>query len=483
MPDPPVGRDRVCGHADAGPAPGLRGPGWHDPGDGGRSTTDRVRLIDQNEPMDSSLVERLPPWIRRRLSRGGQSLLLAVLSVSANIALFVLSVLALAVTLLGAGLFAFPAVTAAVRELANLNRRLAAGWTGTVVPLPYRPEPDGAGLWGRYRWVVTDPATWRDLLWLLLSIPVGLVLGLLPLCLLVYGLEGVLGLPLLLWSLDVRYGYGAIWPIDSAAEAVLAIPQGVLVLFLGGLLGERIQQLHAGFGRTLLAPTAKARLTRRVRRLAQTRSDAVDAQAAELRRIERDLHDRAQARLVALSMNIGLAEELLARDPEAARRLMAEARETSGQALGELRDLVRGIHPPVLAERGLDGAIRALALKLPLTIEIDVELPGRPQPPVESAAYFAVAELLANVTKHSGANVAWIRLRHDDGRLVMTVADNGVGGADPDGGGGLRGIERRLAAFDGTMFVASPPGGPTTVTMELPCELSSPKTSPSSETG
>ncbi|MFC6015970.1 sensor histidine kinase [Plantactinospora solaniradicis] len=436
--------------------------------------------------MDSSLAERLRqlrPWFRRRLIDGGQALLLAVLSVSANIVLLVLSVLALVFTLLGAGLFAFPAVTLAVRDLANLNRRLAGRWTGEEIPVPYRPEPAGAGLWGRYRWMITDPATWRDLLWLLVSIPVGLVLGLLPLCLVVYGLEGLLGLPVLLWSLDIWYGYGVTWPIDNAFEAVLAVPQGGLVLFLGGLLGQRLQQLHAGFIRALLAPTPKAMLRQRVQRLTETRSDAMDAQAAELRRIERDLHDGAQARLVALSMNIGLAEALMARDPEAAQRLMAEAREASGEALGELRDLVRGIHPPVLAERGLDGAVRALALKLPLIIDVEADLPGRPQAPVESAAYFAVAELLANVAKHSHADHAWVRLSHGEGRLVMVVADSGLGGADPAAGSGLRGIERRLAAFDGTMFVASPPGGPTTVTMELPCELSSPKTSPYSETG
>ncbi|MBE1491259.1 sensor histidine kinase [Plantactinospora soyae] len=436
--------------------------------------------------MHSSLaerLERLQPWLRRRLIQGGQALLLAVLSVSANIALLVLSVLALAFTVLGAGLFAFPAVTLAVRDLANLNRRIAAQWTGTEIPAPYRPEPAGAGLWGRYRWVVTDPATWRDLRWLVVSIPVGLVLGLLPLCLVGYGLEGLIGVPVLLWSLDVWYGYATTWPIDSVFEAVLSVPQGALLVFLGGFLAQRIHQLHAGFIRALLAPTPTALLTQRVQRLTETRSDAMDAQAAELRRIERDLHDGAQARLVALSMNIGLAEALMARDPEAAQQLMAEAREASGEALGELRDLVRGIHPPVLAERGLDGAVRALAMKLPLFIDVDVDLPGRPQAPVESAVYFAVAELLANVAKHSHAEEAWVRLRHGDGRLVAVVADGGLGGADPAAGSGLRGIERRLAAFDGTMSVASPPGGPTTVTMELPCELSSPKTSPYSETG
>jgi signal transduction histidine kinase len=170
-------------------------------------------------------------------------------------------------------------------------------------------------------------------------------------------------------------------------------------------------------------------------------------------------------------------------DPEMALKLLAEARESSGAALTELRDLVRGIHPPVLAERGLDGAVRALALTLPLPVDVHIDLPGRAEAPVESAAYFAVAEMLANVVKHSGARRAWLQIEHSGDRLIMIVGDDGTGGADPAAGGGMRGIERRLAAFDGTMAVTSPPGGPTVVTMELPCALSSPKTSPSSGTG
>ena len=153
-----------------------------------------------------------------------------------------------------------------------------------------------------------------------------------------------------------------------------------------------------------------------------TRADTVDAQAAELRRIERDLHDGAQARLVSLGMMIGLAEELVDRDPAAARKLLAEARESSGAALVELRHLVRGIHPPVLAERGLDGAVRALALSLPVPITVDIDLPGRPDTPVESAAYFAVAEALTNMSRHSGAHTGSVSLRHADGALTMVVA-------------------------------------------------------------
>jgi signal transduction histidine kinase len=213
-----------------------------------------------------------------------------------------------------------------------------------------------------------------------------------------------------------------------------------------------------------------------VGQLAESRSQAVDASAAELRRIERDLHDGAQARLVSLGMNIGFAEQVLRDNPDLALTLLAEARTSSGQALSELRTLVRGIHPPVLAERGLDGAVRALALSLPLPVDLHIDLAGRASAPVESAAYFAIAEALANVVKHSGASRAWIQIEYVSGKLVAIVGDNGTGGAVLRPGGGLRGVERRLAAFDGVIAVTSPAGGPTVVTMELPCELSSART-------
>jgi signal transduction histidine kinase len=198
----------------------------------------------------------------------------------------------------------------------------------------------------------------------------------------------------------------------------------------------------------------------------------VDTQAAELRRIERDLHDGAQARLAALSMNLGLAETLVERDPATAQQLLTEARESASHALTELRDLVRGIHPPVLADRGLDGAVRALAMACPLRVDVQIELPGRPPAPVESAAYFAIAEALANLVKHSAATTAWIQISYEHSRLHVLVGDDGIGGAEVTEGGGLHGVQRRLAVFDGTLTVVSPGGGPTTVVLDVPCELS-----------
>ena len=221
---------------------------------------------------------------------------------------------------------------------------------------------------------------------------------------------------------------------------------------------------------------AQAQLALRVRHLAETRSEAIDTGAAEMRRIERDLHDGAQARLVAMGMTLDAAGQLIDSNPAAARALLLEARDTSAKALAELRDLVRGIHPPVLADRGLGDAVRALAMDSPLRARLASDLPGRLPAPVESAAYFAVSELLANVSKHAGASQAWIDIRYTDGMLRVGVSDNGRGGADPSRGTGLRGIERRVAAFDGVLALSSPPGGPTAVTMEIPCALSSPKT-------
>ncbi|HWN60913.1 MAG TPA: histidine kinase, partial [Streptosporangiaceae bacterium] len=209
--------------------------------------------------------------------------------------------------------------------------------------------------------------------------------------------------------------------------------------------------------------------------------------AAELRRIERDLHDGAQARLVALGMSLQAAERLFPTSPEAALALVAEAKESSSLALTELRDLVRGIYPPVLADRGLADAIRALALDAPLPVELDIDLPGQVELPVASAVYFSVAEVLANVVKHAHARSVRIQLSHavptirgqagGGGLLRAQVTDDGAGGADPAAGTGLAGVERRLATFDGILAVNSPPGGPTIVVIEVPCALSSAKTS------
>src|SRR4051794_18683123 len=209
--------------------------------------------------------------------------------------------------------------------------------------------------------------------------------------------------------------------------------------------------------------------TARIAELETRRTGAVDAAATELRRIERDLHDGAQARLVALAMDLGLARERMVSDPDAAAALIDGAHEDAKTALVELRDLARGIHPAILTDRGLDATVSALAARCPVPCTVDVDLPRRPPAAVESAAYFTVAEALANVAKHSGARAAAITAREQGGRIVVDVRDDGRGGADPARGTGLAGLRGRIEALDGTLAVISPPGKGTVLRAELPC--------------
>jgi signal transduction histidine kinase len=226
--------------------------------------------------------------------------------------------------------------------------------------------------------------------------------------------------------------------------------------------------LAAGIHAVIVFARREHRRSHRIEQLRTTRAGAVDVQETELRRIERDLHDGAQARLVALGMSIGMAEEKLASDPEGARLLLAEARTGAQEALQELRDLARGIHPPILTDRGLDAAIRALVARTPLRVDVSVDLDERPRPPIETATYFVVAEALANAGKYAHAAHVAIDVHVGDGMLVAEVRDDGTGGADP-GGRGLTGLRRRVEALDGSLRVSSPPGGPTAVRAELPC--------------
>ena len=250
----------------------------------------------------------------------------------------------------------------ATRWLANAHRRMAADALGTPLPAPYKPL---AGLppLKKLRTVATDPMTWRDLGWMLMAMTIGFAISLVVVVLL------------------------------------LAVATWWIWYFGVGPL----MRLRATLDQRLLSPGVTERLERRVEQLTETRAEAVDHSAAELRRLERDLHDGAQARLVALSLSLGMADSTFEKDPEAARKLVSDARETTDAALGELRSVVRGIHPPVLADRGLSGAVQALALDMAVPVRVEADLAGRPPAPVESAVYFAVAECLANVGKHAQA--------------------------------------------------------------------------------
>jgi signal transduction histidine kinase len=400
-----------------------------------------------------------------------------------GVALFCFVVTSIAIIPVTVGIPLTLAVTPWLRGLADYHRLWAARVMGVPIARPYRPRPDGGWL-ARTRWMVFDKATWRDLLWVLVNATAGLTLAILPIALLLSVAWYLVAMPILMGIVPhvFRTNYGIYSVYDVRTALISGVVLAGVAFGLFWVTARPLMRAYARITRALLAPAERDRMANRIAELTESRAETVDTQAAELRRIERDLHDGAQARLVSLGMSLGMAESLLASDPDAAGELLAEAREATGLALAELRDLVRGIHPPVLADRGLAGAVRALALANPLPVEVTVDLPGRLPAPVESAAYFAVAETLTNAAKHSGALSAWVRVSYADGRLGVMIGDDGRGGATQDPGGGLHGIERRLAAFDGTMMVASPIGGPTIVTMELPCELSSVKTLPSSGT-
>jgi signal transduction histidine kinase len=367
--------------------------------------------------------------------------LLVTASAALSLVLFILTVVGAALIVVWVGIPILLATTAATRPIAQLFRRRLTRVDGRgPIESPYLAGRSG-NLLVRTQALLRDPARRRDAVWLLVNGSAGLALG------------------------------------------VLGIVEAVLDLLFWWLPPGLAMRTHAAISRALLSVSEKSRLALRVEQLTESRAETVDTQAAELRRIERDLHDGAQARLIALGMSLAMAEQQLARDPEGAKALLSEARTASSDALAELRDLVRGIHPPVLADRGLVGAVQALALAAALPVEVAADIEGRLPAPVESALYFAVAEALTNVVKHAAAQHAWISLRREGDLLTATVRDDGAGGAQPGAGTGLRGIARRLSAFDGTLTVESPPGEGTRLVMVLPCASSSPKISPSSGTG
>ncbi|MFD7937102.1 histidine kinase [Streptomyces sp. NPDC059755] len=340
----------------------------------------------------------------------------------------------------GVGIWLLPETVLLIRRIAGAKRRSTASWTGREIPEAYRTVT--GPLRERLRTAVGDPGTLTDLRWL------GAYY--------VYGWLTVLMLPL--------------WPagllVDGVRRALLGREALVLPLLV------RLADLEAGWSAALLSPSPKALLASRVEQLTATRADAVAAHGAELRRIERDLHDGAQARLVALSMRIGLAQRAYGADPDTARKLLTDAQDQAEEALTELRHVVRGIHPPILTDRGLEGAVRALAGSSGLGVTVRTDgLPDGPRAPaaVEAAAYFVIAEALTNAAKYSGSDRAEVVLARSRTGLSVRVRDEGCGGVDEGAGSGLLGMRRRVAALDGTVRVSSPVGGPTVIEVELPC--------------
>ncbi|GGO29267.1 sensor histidine kinase [Micromonospora parathelypteridis] len=352
------------------------------------------------------------------------------------------------------------------RPVCRMVRFLVARWTATVIPSGYRQTPQvtqlSTGYWWNgfsyertsrdalldQRWRVRwqDPANWRDLRFTAVApLTAGVVASLPP--------AGVAA--------------AALGLSQPAPSARLVGAFGLVVAFVSAPYAWRfVEPVAVRF----LRPTPAMALADRVDELTAQRADATVAQAAEIRRIERDLHDGAQARLVSLGLSLATAEKLMETDPVQARALMREARAGATASLTELRDLVRGINPPVLNDRGLVDAVRALALDSPLEADVSADLRLRLDPPIESALYFGVAELLTNAVKHAQATRARISISRDTTTIVIDVEDDGRGGARERADGGLAGLRRRLAVFDGTVEITSPAGGPTLVRMMVPCE-------------
>ncbi|NUR57633.1 MAG: sensor histidine kinase [Catenulispora sp.] len=368
-----------------------------------------------------------------------------------------------------------------LRAYSQRERRRILNLTGERVPAPYR-NAHPAGKWStRLLAYASEAATWRDLVHLVVASALGL--GWFVVVVTLWGLAlGSVSVPF--WyrylpnhRIPLMHLNGTEFYVSTTGGVVALAAIGfVFMWFMSPPLLELATRAQTGLGRGLLG-LSRPELDRREEALRATRSQAVSAAEAERRRIERDLHDGAQQRLVALAMDLGRAKSKLKsgsqEDSEAAAQLVAEAHEGVKLALSELRDLARGIHPAVLTDRGLDAALSALAGRSPIPVEVDGSLPGRPGPEVESAAYFVASEALANMAKHSHATRAWIDLGYHDGLLRMSVGDNGVGGAESKAGGGLSGLGDRIAPLDGILSVSSPIGGPTQIIMEIPCQIPS----------
>ena len=350
----------------------------------------------------------------------------------------------------------------ASRWLARMERRRVGFALAEPVPSGYR-APQRPGMLGWLRTAIGDTATWKDLVWLVILLPVlGLAGFIIAICAWAIGL-GLLTLPAWYSAVgDPGIDLGAL-NVDTLDEAWIGMPFGLVVLTLAVPLTRGAGIGLALLGRALLAPSER----RRVVELERTRAGAVDSQAAELQRIERDLHDGAQARLVALAMDLGMAQEKLDSDPVAARELVAGAHGEAKRALSELRDLSRGIYPAILTDRGLGPALSSIAARNPVEVALDVQVDDRLPAATEAAAYFVVVEALTNVAKHSGAEHCRVRIVHRRDRLQLEVSDDGDGGADP-AGAGLTGLRQRVEALDGTLAVAEAHPG-TTIRAELPC--------------
>jgi signal transduction histidine kinase len=314
----------------------------------------------------------------------------------------------------------------------------------------------------------TRSETWREVAYLVLLGPIGLLGALLVLAAWT-GAAVLLLLPL--YNPMLANGGAHLFNliIDTVPETALLGAAGVGLALAAPWIARAVAGAEGRLASGLLGPSERAALVNRVDELRARREQLVDVVEAERRRIERDLHDGAQQRLVALAMNLGMAKEKFDKDPEAARALVQEAHAEAKLAMVELRNLARGIHPAVLSDRGLDAALSSLAGRAPVPVAVDVSVAERPPPAIETIAYFVVAEALTNIARHAGASRAAVSVARQNGHLKVEITDNGIGGADAGRGTGLAGLVDRVTSVDGTLHINSPAGGPTILTVELPC--------------
>ena len=336
------------------------------------------------------------------------------------------------------------------------------------VELPARPGPArGGGAASRAWHQVRSTATWQEIAYCLLLLPVGSLFFTLVVTMWSLALAGLL-LPAYGWALP---GGGVVswlhWP--GAAEVAAGFGVGLLALLAAPVVTRALADGQVAMVRSLLCPSDADLLTARVSTLTKSRARVVHAADSERRRIERDLHDGTQQHLVALAMNLGMAREKFASDPDGARELVDRAHTQAKDSIVELRNVIRGVYPAVLTDRGLDAALSALAARSPVPVRLRVDLPTRPGPTAEAIAYFVVSESLTNVARHSGARGVAVDVERVADRLRLSVIDDGRGGAVEAADSGLRGLRDRVAAVDGRFSLASPPGGGTTIVVEVPC--------------
>jgi signal transduction histidine kinase len=353
-------------------------------------------------------------------------------------------------------------------QLGRMERSRAAALLDLNLASPHSP-PVAGSWWRRFRQLVTSASRWREIAYLSLALP---LLGALSLVVLALwgGSIMLMALPFYVSQFPGHSADLGLFRVHAGVASVAALAVGLVALvFVAPRATTALAALDRWVVRWLLGPRSQSELARRVDELEISRGAAVSSAEAERHRIERDLHDGAQQRLVALAMDLGRARERFDSDPAHARQLVGEAHEEAKAALAELRNLARGIHPAVLTDRGLDAALSAIVTRCPVPVSLSVEVPTRPPAAVESAAYFAVAEALTNVAKHARATRVTVTIVLQNNRLIVEVGDDGVGGADVSRGSGLSGLNDRVGALGGWMRVLSPPNGPTKVIVELPC--------------